>query len=155
MQTNFSSFRDDIRKGGGKHTNSSKFPPNMQDHNDRHDQGDNVHEGRRALEDNRVGQLDIPRIAIGLRAPTDADGSAQRYSRALTYPVKGTETHDWRFFQTGDGCRSVRARSLPRESREVVMWSRRSGDGWGLGVDSIGVANLRAKSPLKRLRCEV
>lgn len=40
----------------------------VQDHDDRHDEGDNVHGRRGALEDDGVGQLDIAGIAVGLDA---------------------------------------------------------------------------------------
>lgn len=44
----------------------------MNDHDDRHDQGDDMRERCRALEDNGVRQLDIARVALGLDAHTEA-----------------------------------------------------------------------------------
>ena len=63
---------------GDGHTNSRKFPPNMQNHDDGHDEGDNVHRAGSALEDNRIGQLDVARKAVGL----DADATWSRCSRS-------------------------------------------------------------------------
>lgn len=40
----------------------------VQDHNDGHDEGDNVQDGRGALEDDGVGELDVAREAVGLDA---------------------------------------------------------------------------------------
>jgi hypothetical protein len=40
----------------------------MQNHNNSHYQRSNVHEARGALKNNRIGELDIPRITIRLDA---------------------------------------------------------------------------------------
>jgi hypothetical protein len=38
----------------------------MQDHNDGHDQRNNVHEARCALENKGIGELNVPRVAFCL-----------------------------------------------------------------------------------------
>lgn len=58
-------------------TNSSKLPPHMQQHDHRHDQRNNMHHARRALEDDGVGHLNVARIAIRL----DADAQGHRCYR--------------------------------------------------------------------------
>lgn len=63
-------FAEYIPKGRqvSKHTHSSEFGPDVQDHDHRHSKGNDVDEGRSALENDGVGQLDIPRIAVGYDA---------------------------------------------------------------------------------------
>jgi len=46
----------------------------VQNHDDGHDQGDDVHEGCGALENDRVGQFDVARIAVGFNAKGVEDG---------------------------------------------------------------------------------
>lgn len=65
----------------GEHTNRGEFIPDVQDHNDIHDQGYDVHEGRSALEDNGVGQLNVPGIAVGLDAMGAHNGRHGAYNR--------------------------------------------------------------------------
>jgi hypothetical protein len=91
----------DVRLEGeeGKHTNSSEFTANVQDHNHRHDERDNMHKRRGALENDRVGQLDIPREAIRLnperagRRRVRTYHHTQRHRRLHTYRVEVSETH--------------------------------------------------------------
>ena len=49
-------------------TDGGEFRSHMQDHYHCHDECCNVREGRGALEDNRVGQFNVARIAVGLYA---------------------------------------------------------------------------------------
>jgi hypothetical protein len=71
----------------------------MQNHNDRHQQRNNMHEAGRTLEDNRVGELDIPRIAIGLDAMAPLNRrdlphlGAERNRCLLANRVEVAETH--------------------------------------------------------------
>lgn len=71
----------------------------MQDHNNGHHQSQDVYSARRHLEDNRVGDLDIARIAIGLDADAVRDrrnvahARAQRQRRRLAEPREVAERH--------------------------------------------------------------
>ena len=60
----------------------------VQDHDNGHDEGDNVHGGRGALEDDGVGELDVARVAVGLDAHAvgrvaGPDGGAEREGRRV------------------------------------------------------------------------
>ena len=69
----------------------------MQDHDYSHDESNDVHTTRGSLEDDRVGKLDIARVAIGL--DTDAgrygsdgtNGCAQRQGRRVAEVGEVTE----------------------------------------------------------------
>lgn len=86
-----SSLRSDTRIPGKerRHTNCGELPPYVQDHDDGHDEGDDVHNARRALEDDGVRELDVARVAVGLDADAGrhrgdgTDGRAQRQRRRV------------------------------------------------------------------------
>lgn len=59
-------------------TDSSKFGPDMQDHNHRHGERNDVHKRGGALEYDCIGDLNVPRIAVG----DDARGTRYRRGRA-------------------------------------------------------------------------
>ena len=63
-------------------TNSSKLAPHMDNHNDRHDQRENVHKIHGALEDDCVGQLNAAAIAVGLNAGLAADRARRSDEKA-------------------------------------------------------------------------
>jgi hypothetical protein len=59
-------------------TDSSKLGPNMQDHNHRHAKRNDMHERSSTLENDSIGDLNVPRIAIRY----DARGPGDRRRRA-------------------------------------------------------------------------
>jgi hypothetical protein len=70
----------------------------VNNHDDGHDQGQNVHEVVGGLEDERVGDLNCPRVAVCLYACTAIDlllahQSAQRYRGLCTYRREVAEAH--------------------------------------------------------------
>lgn len=48
-----------------EHTDRGKFGPDVENHDHGHRQGDDMEKGRCALENDRIGQLDIAGIAVG------------------------------------------------------------------------------------------
>jgi hypothetical protein len=71
----------------------------MQDHYNCHNQSHNMHEARRALEDNRVRELDVPRVAICLDPYAEfdirdaADDRAEGKCCLVAEPVEVAECH--------------------------------------------------------------
>jgi hypothetical protein len=70
----------------------------VDNHDNGHDQGQNVHEVVGGLEDERVGDLNCPRVAVCLYACTAIDlllahQSAQRYRGLCTYRREVAEAH--------------------------------------------------------------
>lgn len=55
-----------------QHTDCRELGPHMYNHNHRHDQGQNVHEVVGGLEDERIRQLNRPRVACRLYAGAGA-----------------------------------------------------------------------------------
>lgn len=74
----------------------------MQDHDDGHDEGHDVHDARRALKDNGVRELDVPRVAVRLDAHArrhrgdGTDRGAQRQGRRVADVGEVAEArHRW------------------------------------------------------------
>lgn len=87
-----------MQSGCGRRTNGGKFGPHVNDHNHRHDEGEDVHEVVGGLEDERVGQHKRARVALGLDAAVTADvlvadQGAQWYRHLLAYRGEVAEAH--------------------------------------------------------------
>ena len=82
-----------------EHTDGGEFGAHVDDHDDRHYQGQNVHEVVGALEDDGVCQLNRPRVALRLYARAAVDGrdgpneGTQRYRRLFAYRREVAEAH--------------------------------------------------------------
>ena len=83
-----------------KLTDGSELGPHVYDHDGSHDESQNVHKVGTTLEDDGVGQLNVPRITVGLDAsgPSDARGrpnqGAERNGRLATYRLEVAEAHN-------------------------------------------------------------
>lgn len=71
-----------------RHTDGGELAANVDNHNDSHEQGADVGDAISALEDDRVGDLDGPRVAgwlyaLGSVDTIAADHCAQRQGRLL------------------------------------------------------------------------
>lgn len=69
----------------------------MEDHDDGHDQGDDVHEGGGALEDDGICELNVASVAFWFYADAQldigdaSDDGAEWYGCTLAYPLEITE----------------------------------------------------------------
>ena len=111
----------------------------MDDHDDGHDEGEDVHEVVGGLEDERVGQHERARVALGLDAAVTADflvanQGTQRYRHLLAYRGEVAETHSgvgrWGGEAVGGSCGRLGAENRRRVGRRWVgraesWWSSR------------------------------
>jgi len=82
----------------GQHTNSSEFGADVENHDDCHDQGQDVHEVVCGLEYERVCNFNRSRIALCLNAGAAIDflvanEGAQRYRCLCAYCGEVAEAH--------------------------------------------------------------
>lgn len=71
-----------MAKMKSSHTNRSELAPDVQDHDDSHNQGHDMHKRSSALKDYRVGQLDVARIAVRFNSVRPLNVRYSAYDRA-------------------------------------------------------------------------
>lgn len=111
-----------------------------------------MHKGGSALEDNSVGDLDIPRITVGddARGTRDrrrwAHQAAQRQRRLFTYRVEISKPHD----ACGRGCRAVRQQTL-RSRFPVAVGGHKAKDRTAVSTTT-GMVERRGRELLTRAK---
>jgi hypothetical protein len=133
------------------HTNSGELGADVEDHDDGHDEGQNVHEVVRDLEDKRVCDLNGACIALGLYASAAidllvADERAQRYRRLCAYCGEVAKAHDEGCSKDLGGVAVValffrgggEAVLCMREPRNSEIWAERQPKAWQQRPEWVG-----------------